>query len=217
MISMRYSLLLALLVCGGLFQGSAQINPIQNLEFDQGYNANHDPPNSYEMTWDEPESPHDSLIGYKIYRGNELFQFQTETYLRNWEIPAPMADPVAGGNGLGFLTEEGFWAHVTAIYDVNNTQIESTYTDSVETGGLMMGTKSFQKGEVKIYPNPTYGKINFPPRIQKVRVYNLQGKLIPLTLSTTSQVDFSPFSKGIYFIDMETYDGRHLQKKVVKK
>lgn len=57
--------------------GFAQNNPIQNLSW---YHTHIFPYNNiFSLSWAPPETPHNELIGYNIYRENELYRFQTTT------------------------------------------------------------------------------------------------------------------------------------------
>lgn len=92
-----------------IFQTIGQINPITNLTWIQYYES---PNNYFQLSWDEPESPHDELIGYNIYAGDELYRFQTENSLYNLEG--------SSNCGIDFLLYYGgaeFLAHVTAVYN----------------------------------------------------------------------------------------------------
>ena len=55
-----------------------QINPVQNLSYSQNYYLG----NWFNLTWAEPELPHDTLLGYNIYRDGLFYRFQTENYCK---------------------------------------------------------------------------------------------------------------------------------------
>src|SRR5690606_39503594 len=65
------------------------------------------------------------LIGYNVYRDNDLYRFQTENTLYNFEQSSNCdEDFLMYNNGLGF------YAHVTAVY--NPGSVESGYTERSE-------------------------------------------------------------------------------------
>ena len=98
------------------FQSIGQINPVQNLNWEHWYES---PNNFFVLSWDEPEQPHDEIIGYNIYRENDLFLFITdETSIYNIEDPVNGIVSNCGGEEFLFYNNgEGFFAHVTAVYN----------------------------------------------------------------------------------------------------
>ena len=73
---MKKKLLLFALFSGLFcFHSFGQNNPVENLTWSQSYVYMH---NFFELDWDEPATPHDELIGYNVYRNDELYRFQTD-------------------------------------------------------------------------------------------------------------------------------------------
>lgn len=137
-----------------ILQSNGQINPILNLTWEHYYIM---PNNYFELSWEEPESPHDELIGYNVYRENELYRFQTETSLYNLE---------QGSNcDVDFLVYNagGFYAHVTAVY--NPGPVESSYTETVYIEEAMINVADYKKQKTLVYPNPTNGILFIETRI----------------------------------------------------
>jgi len=77
---MKTKLLFFLFFIAFMFSAFGQNNPVENLTFSQSYEY---PNNFFELNWEEPAQPHNELLGYNIYRNDELFRFQTETTLYN--------------------------------------------------------------------------------------------------------------------------------------
>lgn len=216
---MRYFLLFVIILTTGVSHGNAQINPIQNLDFQQSYTFGWLPYNKMYMNWDEPQIPHDSLVGYKVYRDDSLYQFQTETYVINWEIDPHSFDPIPGGNAPDFLffkDEQPFWAHVTAIYEIEGRRVESAYIDSVFTEGPAIWVRPNTQENLKIYPNPTLGVVYLPKRIKNCQVYSMNGRLIK-KVKNKEEVDISGQPSGIYFFQLTMNTNRQIIKKVVLK
>ena len=181
-----------------------QLNPINNLEWDHWYIT---PNNYFSLTWDIPNSSQDTLQGYNIYRGNELYRFQTETILNHLEDGS-------GNCGDDFLANEGgFWIHVTAVY--NSTNSESDYVDSVFCEGILIDVESISQLNTNIYPNPVTGKIKIDSQgdKNKIIVVDLNGKII-LTEYNKKEIDLSNYRKGIYFIKI-VIDRKEIIKKVI--
>lgn len=73
--------------------------------------------------------------------------------------------------------------------------------------------------QVKLYPNPTTGKIYLRGIIdwEEFRVYDIQGRIIKSGHVINDSVDLSEFSSGIYFIQLESKEGEKIQKRIIKK
>lgn len=67
---MKKIILLSAFVFCSVFSGFAQINPVQNLQYSQYYDFG----NYFTLEWDPPQEPHDPLLGYKVYRDDDLYQ-----------------------------------------------------------------------------------------------------------------------------------------------
>ncbi len=172
-----------------------QINPINNLEWSHWYVC---PYNYFILSWEPPDPSQDTLIGYNIYRNNDLYIFQTENILNHEE---------SGGNcPEDFLVYNGcqdFWIHVTALY--NSIQSESEYIDSVYCGGIVIsGIKETKQSNLKLFPNPTTGKINIDTQtIKKILIMNQAGEILQENNKKT-EIDLSNFPKGTYLIKIIT-------------
>lgn len=189
-----------------IFQTIGQINPVTNLTWMQYYES---PNNYFELSWDEPESPHDELIGYNIYAGDELYRFQTENSLYNLE---------EGSNcGIDFLLYYGgaeFLAHVTAVY--NPGPVESGYTQTVLIQGAAIKVEDYKYPKAVIFPNPSSGILNIENQnIQAIQIYNIAGQKIK-ELAPQTQIDLSEISKGIYFLKLISDKGVLVNKIILE-
>jgi|GEM_PF-1197208 len=72
--------------------------------------------------------------------------------------------------------------------------------------------------DLKVYPNPTSGVIHISSEsdIEAYTLYNLQGKIIQEGRTTTT-IDLSELSSGIYILNLQNKEGHKKQMKVVKK
>ncbi len=184
-------------------QATGQINPVLNLTWEQTYVS---PYNYFELAWDEPESPHDELIGYNVYREDELYRFQTETSLYN--------GPQGSNCDVDFLlygNMQGFYAHVTAVY--NPGPVESEYTQTVWVDGAAIGIKEHTAQEAILYPNPSRGilnvRLNTPLAAPlEMTVFDVLGKKVYSTTlnHANSKVDLSFLENGLY---VATFQGEN--------
>ncbi len=199
------TLLFSFIIFSSLF---AQLNPINNLEWDHWYECPH---NYFRLTWDIPDDSEDTLIGYHIYRENELYRFQTETILNN----------ESGGNGnctddfVFYEDGDVFWIHVTAVY--NSTLTESIYTDSAYCMGYAINTVNMIKSNIGIFPNPTHGKIKIdtPNDIQQILILNQSGTIIK-KYKNERTIDLSYLPRGIYFVKAITPQSSYTEKIILE-
>ena len=185
-----------------------QLNPINNLDWQHWYVC---PNNFFRLTWEPPNTSQDTLIGYNVYRENELYRFQTETILNHEEY--------GGGNcPENFVWYNGgqdFWIHVTAVY--NSTLLESDYIDSVYCFGFAIGIEEEKQSNLNLFPNPTTGKIkvDIQKNIKRILIINQTGKIIKENKEKT-EIDFSNFPKGIYFVKVITEQGEFVEKIILE-
>jgi hypothetical protein len=183
-----------------------QINPVQNLTWDHYYVS---PNNYFILEWDEPASPHDELIGYNIYREDELYRFQTENSLYNLESGAN-----CGEDFLFFENGMPFFAHVVAVY--NPGPVESTFTETVFVKGLALNINDFENYKAILYPNPTNGILNVGnDNLNKILIFDISGKQIKV-FEPKNQIDLSDMSKGIYLIKLISDEGILTDKIIIK-
>lgn len=187
------------------FQSIGQINPITDLTWSSYYNMGlYD----FSLQWSEPVTPHDNIIGYNIYRNNDLYRFQTQNYL----ISAPAANPNCGQDFMIYGYQLGFYIHVVAVYSPG--QIESNYTQTLFVENNLLKNNSFDKQITKIYPNPTKGIIIVgDENWNKIEVYDTLGKKIK-EVEPKVQIDLSDISKGLYLIKLISND-RILVDKII--
>ena len=189
-----------------IFQTFGQLNPVNNFNWEHWYVC---PENYFRLTWDPPNTSQDTLIGYNIYRDAELYRFQTDTIL-NYEA--------FGGNCgedfFGYGGAEGFWCHITAVY--NSAMLQSGYNDSAFVMQLISGTEEIKQSKPNLFPNPTTGKLNIDLQdIKRVFVINESGKILQESLEKT-EIDLSNLPKGIYFIKVIAEQGELVEKIILE-
>jgi hypothetical protein len=99
----------------------------------------------------------------------------------------------------------------SAAFNLNNT--ESSCFDA------SLSTKTINKQDINVFPNPTTGKIELKnlPENTRLTVSNVLGaKILELTSKTSSQViDLSSFKNGVYYISSNDKNN-HFVKRIVK-
>lgn len=179
----------------------AQLNPVQNLTWMHYYDY---PNNFFELQWEAPAQPHDELLGYNIYRNNELYRFQTETsvynlYTQVFGIVTNCTTDFLGFNIQGQPSPNGFDMHVTAVY---TSGAESDYLQTEHCVGTLLASTSFQSTKPQLYPNPTSGVLFLHNQTYtEVLVYSTSGQVV-LREQHSSQLDLSSLPKGIYWVKL---------------
>ena len=92
---------------------------------------------------------------------------------------------------------------MTAVY--NSTHQESTYNDSAYCFGYAIGIDERIQPELKLFPNPTTGKLKVDSEfnVQRIAVMSQSGTLIKEYYKGT-ELDLSNLPKGVYFIKVYT-------------
>ncbi|TJY37880.1 M28 family peptidase [Pontimicrobium aquaticum] len=107
-----------------------------------------------------------------------------------------------------------------------NYAVEVTVGSCVEVSSCVnfntLDIDGFNKESIEVFPNPVTSKLNIkiPENIHKamLSIVSIEGKEVlkkPIDKQYI-EVDFSPFSNGIYFVNIEN-EGRTLSYKVVKE
>jgi hypothetical protein len=190
-----------------IFNSIGQINPVNNLTWEQTYYFGN---YTFGLSWNQPDLPHDELIGYNIYRDNEFFRFQTQSYLTNMG-----ANPNCGQEFMNFPSNgDGFDIHITAVYNPGGT--ESNYTQTVFSQNNLLNNNNFEKPKTIFYPNPTRGIINIKcENLIKILIYDNLGKKIK-EFEPKPQIDLSDISKGIYIIKLISDNEIFMNKVVIE-
>jgi|WetSurMetagenome_2_1015567.scaffolds.fasta_scaffold387783_1 hypothetical protein len=177
--------LLLILIIFAFIKVNGQLNPIDSLYFYHWYDYELGCPfnNCYVLDWQEPEmSLSDTLIGYNIYRGSELWRFQD--YIGAGCSGSPCSD-------FSLIETGSFWIKVKAVY--NAAHLESPAIDSVFFWGLETNIDQIDDFYFKILENPV--KRGWDIVIQ---IENEQEKFIGLNVFNTAGVDVTTKSQTIF-------------------
>ena len=195
---MKKNILIGLISMAFASFSCAQTNPIKNLIWSHWYDY---PNNFFNLTWNAPDvSINDTLIGYKVYRNNVLYRFQTETSLHHF-----MNSDNNTGEDFVYNFTPPFYIHVKAVYNYNH--IESSYTDSVLVQGAMIGLQEFKTSNINVYPNPTadYLSIFGNFEIKKLSIVDFLGREFSKEITVINEdndikLDVRNIPNGIYFL-----------------
>lgn len=184
-----------------------QVNPVQNLYWSYEY-LGLDGEN-FLLSWDEPENPHDELLGYNIYRNNELYKFQVENELFCYAFGDCNDD-----NGFPFFEiGQSFYAHVTAVYLGG---IESEYIDSMFVDEPLLSINEIKISKFKTYPNPVQKELFFESEFKQVLIFNLNGDLLK-SFKEVNSIQILDLAKGIYLIKAIKENDEIYEAKFIKK
>ena len=215
---MKIKLITLILATFLSFSGKAQLNPINNLSFTHTYVM---PYNCFSLSWELPElSVTDSLVGYNIYRNNDLYEFTTEMY--------HSCSPCFGLQVVPFCEFMNynwgdFYIHVTAVY--NSIHRESIYNDSVNFGGIMLGigeNPASRKLAIQdVFQGSSSLRIEFnePVESGEMIISDLLGqKTQQLTIKNQKNVliGTSGYPGGIYLLNIRTNKESLIRKLVLK-
>lgn len=83
-----------------------------------------------------------------------------------------------------------------------------------------LSSETFFKNNFSIYPNPVNNVLNVTMKneinINSVSITDLNGRVILLSNSTNTSIDVSNLSSGVYFVSIETNEGKGTSKFVKK-
>ncbi len=74
---------------------------------------------------------------------------------------------------------------------------------------------------IRLYPNPFNDKIVFEgiyiSRIDRVRIFSLEGIKMYDEIFLDKSVQLNVLKSGVYLMDIETRNGKHLFRKIIKE
>jgi len=188
--------------------GFGQLHPVQNLQWTHYYDSA-SYRNIFSLSWQEPATPHNELMGYNIYRGNELYKFQTTTSIGcnpDWGI-------TAGCDFLNYNNGSPFTGSVKAVYEGN---IEAD-AFSFQVGGVMLGVNDSRLKSLSLFPNPTKDILHFSEEISNLKITDLSGKVIKQISNSEKSINVSKLMKGTYIITATSKSGELINRKFIKE
>ncbi len=216
-----YKLILTVFILFSSLTFFGQINPINDLYYQQTYwyqNYNCPSFNCFEISWTQPNSSNDTLLGYNVYRNNDFWIYTEET-----EVACSGYSPCEHSD---FYDSLPFWITVKTVY--NSDSILSVANDSVYVNDLMIGIDEIEQNKIALLKNPISIGDNISLLIPnsegetcRIQVYSLSGQVIKkyeIKQVMNGIISFSTnkLTRGIYVININL-NGRIINKKILIK
>ncbi|WP_298949884.1 BNR-4 repeat-containing protein [uncultured Polaribacter sp.] len=82
-----------------------------------------------------------------------------------------------------------------------------------------LSTNSFNKNNIRIYPNPSNGVFTLNTSIKNIeyQLINVQGRTLQQGIINKNQLDFSRYAKGMYLLRLKSTDNSTLIKRIILK
>ena len=130
--------------------------------------------------------------------------------------------------------DENFMSYASTAWMFSNNQVNimnatlNGYRSSLKNttvsmncdGSVGTGLNNYQLENLNIYPNPTLGKLNISSadKIKTLSITNIIGEEILFIKDFSSKtIDLSPYKNGVYFININTDKGTHIEKIIITK
>ena len=117
------------------------------------------------------------------------------------------------------------WMFSTAQTNVMDATLNG-YRSSLRNSTVSMncngtvGVNEYLLKSMNIYPNPTLGQLHIDSQIKinKISISNILGKQVFFTEDfSTNTIDLSSLENGVYFINISTNKGMHIEKIILSK
>ena len=116
------------------------------------------------------------------------------------EFDCTLMDKMVGPNVLPINT-----SGICSILTIDNIELTTS-----------LSAEKFSLSNIKMYPNPTTGTVNFPEFEGTVTVYDISGKIIKSTNTNLGYINLSNLVAGVYILSFTNADGTY-NTKIVKK
>jgi hypothetical protein len=120
---------------------------------------------------------------------------------------------ISGANSQVYtVTQTGSYACAL----INGCAADTTSCINIIINGI---DQNFLNNNINVYPNPTSQYINIETgnlKLNQIKIFTLTGELVLQPAVTSKSIDLSPFSNGIYIIQLET-DSAIRHYKIVKE
>ena len=130
--------------------------------------------------------------------------------------------------------DENFMSYASTTWMFTNDQINvmnatlNGYRSSLKNSTVSMncngsvgtGLNNYQLENLNIYPNPTLGKLNIvsADKINTLSITNIIGKELLFAKDfSANTIDLSSYESGVYFINISTDKGTHIEKIILTK
>ena len=140
-----------------------------------------------------------------------------------WELLPEEAGTIEGNSTTGTITWTPDYVGMVELHvSTVNACGQSAFSEALEIAAdICTGTDEINKIHFDIYPNPNHGQfiISIPEGAEnaELKVYNAFGKVIVnQSAHTETMIDLSAYTKGIYFIHIQSNQKTFVEKVVVE-
>lgn len=121
--------------------------------------------------------------------------------------------------------DDSFGSRIAITYNIIVVGAPSEYLPTADSGkaytiDLSLGIKENDVNALKIYPNPTNGELfiteNMLADLNKVEVYQIDGKLVSEIKPFQNTLSLNEFQKGLYLLKFIYSDNTSFTRKIVK-
>lgn len=131
---------------------------------------------------------------------NNTCNFQSHTQFEDYYFSFFMEET---DTQIGYLSE---------TYLILNSPIFTSMHFSDQPLGLAEDEKII---DIKLYPNPSSDKLMISSEIdkfKKMKIYSISGEKVLEVIDVENTIDISSLSKGMYFLEIISSEGRDIQK-----
>jgi len=110
------------------------------------------------------------------------------------------------------------------VYDTNGD--ENLYLESssgvifhYRNSQIIFSVNDIELFNINLFPNPVSGELFISSEntvVENIVVYSINGKILLETVNETNSINVSALSKGIYFIELSSSEGKSIQRFIKK-
>jgi hypothetical protein len=153
----------------------------------------------------------------------QVFQQQSHPSVSFFEGDLPLRFMSASGQVEDIIVPVDFDGHTTDItlpFVVSQLAVDpDTHLLSTNNSSTLSVGSAFAKANFTIYPNPatTHFTVQTQLQVERVTIYDLQGRMIRESTPVTSEMTFpAPQKAGLYLLSLETENGIFQERLLVK-
>ncbi|MDP5078409.1 MAG: T9SS type A sorting domain-containing protein [Nonlabens sp.] len=153
----------------------------------------------------------------------QVFQQQSHPSVSFFEGDLPLRFTNVSGQVQDVIVPVDFDGHITDItvpFVVSQVTVDpDTHVLSTNNSSTLSVESAFAKANFTIYPNPATTRFTIQTQLQveRVTIYDLQGRLMQQFTATASDLTFpAPQKAGLYLLTVETENGVYNERLLVK-
>jgi aminopeptidase N len=149
-------------------------------------------------------------------------QTQSHSSVSFFEMPLPIRVFGSGGQQMDLVLEHtanGQEFTRPVPFTITNVVFDPNKNIISKSNLVSLGTENFELSNLKLYPNPAKTVLNLDidknTIVSKTTIHNALGQKIVATTNATLW-NVSTFSKGLYFVEIETNFGKTIRKFLIE-